>query len=126
VREEGGALNRLGPLWADDPARAVTRQLAGDPAAITGARVAAEPWPVRERAAARVDVRLTEKVATGDGRFRRVGHYFLAPESGPGDRSDRFRVETPRPAPVTPLAIAAARGQAVVDLALQIARNGLR
>ncbi|ROU03734.1 PqiC family protein [Histidinibacterium lentulum] len=126
VRGQDGALTRLGPLWADDPARAVTQQLAGDLSAITGARVAAEPWPFREFPAARVDVRLTDMVATEDGRFRLVGQYFVAPESGQGDRSGRFLIESPLPAPTTASSIATARGQAVADLALQIARNGLR
>jgi hypothetical protein len=129
VRAGDGALTRLGPLWADDPARAVTQQLAGDLAAITGARVAAEPWPFRAFPAARVDVRLTDMVATEDGRFRLAGQYFVAPESGEGDRSGRFMIETVLPGPAsaaTASAIAAARGQAVADLAVQIARNGLR
>src|SRR6056297_2030903 len=69
VREADGAIAALGPLWSDDPARATTLQLSRDLAAITGARVAPDPWPFRGFAEVRLDVRIEDFVATGPGTF---------------------------------------------------------
>jgi uncharacterized lipoprotein YmbA len=128
VEEPGGAITELGPLWADDPARAVTLQLSRDLAAITGARVAPEPWPFRQFPAAKVDVRLEDMRATLAGGFLMSGQYFVAPEEGEGagDRSGSFRIEVPLPEDPSVRLIAAARSAGVTALATQIARSGLR
>ncbi|SLN68179.1 PqiC family protein [Roseisalinus antarcticus] len=121
-----GGISALGPLWADDPARAVTLQLSRDLGAIIGRNVAPEPWPFRSFADARLDVRMEEFVATSNGTFRIAGQYFVAPESGGRDRAGQFSIEVPLAAQDSPGAIAAARSQAVATLAAQVARNGLR
>ncbi|MGC9420132.1 MAG: PqiC family protein [Rhodovulum sp.] len=113
-------------LWADDPTRAVTGDLARTLGRMTGATVAADPWPFFDRPAATLEVRVSEMLAEADGRFRLAGQFFVAPESGGRGRSGRFAIETPIAAPGGPGEIAAARGQAVHNLAAQIARDGLR
>lgn len=111
-------------LWADEPSRAMTLELARILGQMTRAQVAAEPWPFLDRASALVDVRVEEMVAEADGTFRLTGQYYVAPDSGVGGRSGLFEIL----APVTgegPGALASARGAAVRQLAEQIARNGL-
>jgi hypothetical protein len=124
-RGEGGAITSdKSLLWADEPARAITLELARMLGVMTRAQVAAEPWPFLDRAAALVDVRVEEMVAAADGTFRLSGQYYVAPDSGIGGQSGLFEIS----APIVgegPVAIAAARGAAVRDLAEQIARNAL-
>lgn len=121
-----GAIVPLGPLWADDPARAMTLQLARDLASITGAKTAPEPWPFRDYAQAKVDVRVEDMLATAAGVFRISGQFFVAPERGGGDRSGSFVVSAPLPAQASAKDIAAARAAATTSLAEEIARRGLR
>ena len=125
VAEPGGAITPLGPLWADDPGRAMTLQLARDIGTITGAQAAPEPWPFRDYAAAKVDVRLEDMLATGTGQFRLSGQFFVAPDEGGRDRSGSFAIEVPLPEEPSAAAIATARSAAVTELAEQIARRGL-
>jgi len=126
VQGADGAITELGPLWADDPARAITLQLARDFAAITGATVAPEPWPFRSFPAARVDVRLEEMLATTSGTFRMSGQYFVAPEEDGRDRSRPFSIAVPLMPDATASQIAAARGAATLELAETIAKATLR
>ncbi|MBS0124981.1 PqiC family protein [Thetidibacter halocola] len=126
IREASGAIVPLGPLWADEPARAVTLQLARDLDTITGRLVAPEPWPFRDPSDVRVDLRVTDFHATEAGTFRLAGQVFVAPEDGGRDRARGFEIETPIGAEGGPAAIAAARAQAVTQLALFVAKNGLR
>lgn len=127
VRSPEGALASSGLLWADEPTRAVTQELARYLTQLTGAQVAAEPWPFYEPAQARVEVRVEEMLAEGDQVFVMSGQYFVAPESsGRRDRSGLFRLSAPIGADGGALAIAAARGEVVRDLARTIAREALR
>lgn len=127
IRSADGALTSSPDLlWADDPERAVSLDLAGRLARLTGAQVAAEPWPFVERAEASVDVRVVEMLAEEGGTFRLSGQYFVAPDAGGRGRSGMFDIAVPFAPEGGPPAIAAARGQAVRTLAGQIARDGLR
>ncbi|EPX86401.1 hypothetical protein ruthe_01216 [Rubellimicrobium thermophilum DSM 16684] len=129
VQDEGGALRRLGRTrWADEPARAFTLDLAQALADLTGARVAPEPWPFEDRAAARVDVRLSEAVADrARGEYVLRGQIFVAAQDGTGrDRAGAFRIAVPLPPDPGPAAIAAARAGATLMLAQEIAAKGLR
>lgn len=126
VQDADGAITELGPLWADDPARAITLQLARDFAAITGATVAPAPWPFRSFAEARVDVRLEEMLATTSGTFVMSGQYFVAPEEEGRDRSGPFSITVPLALDAGAPQIAAARGAATLQLAEEIAKAGLR
>lgn len=121
VEDPNGAIKAPGPLWADNPARAMTLQLARDLAAITGATVAPEPWPFRGYPDAKVDVRFEEMLVAASGAFRISGQYFIAPDRGDRNRSGRFSISVPLPAQATPNAIATARGTATSSLAEQIA-----
>ncbi|WP_428926269.1 PqiC family protein [Marinibacterium sp. SX1] len=125
IRKADGKIEPLGPLWADDPIRAVTLQVARDLGQITGAVAAPSPWPFRDLPDARVDVRIEEFLATDDGTFLLTGQYFVAPESGARNRAKRFSISVPLVQPPTPGAIVSARGAAVSRLALDIARTGL-
>ncbi len=127
VRGKGGALMPQGDLlWSDDPARAVTLELSRYLAQMTAAQVAPEPWPFADRAAALVDVRVSEMFADGDAVFWMSGQYFVAPEAGGRGRSGLFSLSAPIGPPGGPAAIAAARGEVVRDLARLVAREGLR
>ncbi|MGR3469315.1 MAG: PqiC family protein [Shimia sp.] len=125
VEGEGGALSPLGPLWADTPARAVTLDISRDLAALTGAIVAPEPWPFRDFPDAKIDIRVSDFLATQAGTFRIAGQYFVAPETDGTPRARTFSVEAPL-TEATPLGLVSARNAAVRDLAQEIARDGLR
>jgi uncharacterized lipoprotein YmbA len=125
VEDAEGAIVPLGPLWTDEPGRAVTLQIARDLDAITGRLVAAEPWPFRDYPDVKVDVRLMDFYATARGTFRLAGQVYVAPEEGGPDRAKRFEIETPLVGE-GPKGIAAARAAAVAQLSVFIAQNGLR
>lgn len=126
TQDAEGAIRALGPLWASDPARAITLQLARDMSAITGAMVVPEPWPFRGRAEATIDVRIEEMLATADGVFRISGQFFVAPENSRSDRSDLFSISVPISAEPSPSQIASARGTAITTLAEKIVMSGLQ
>lgn len=132
VADEVGLLNtRRGLLWADDPSRAITLELARHLGRVTGARVVSEPWPFDTPAEAQVELRVEEMLARQAGSFRLAGQYFVTSESGRA-RARLFEIEVPMATPTEPeagpdgTALAQARGQAVRELAVEIARNGLR
>ena len=126
VAAAGGALTSAPEArWADDPRRAMTLELSRALGEITGARVAAEPWPFEGLADARVTVRADEMVAGADGDFRLTGQYYVADIEGERDRAGRFAVAEPYAAEGGPAAIADARGRAVRDLARLIASEGM-
>ncbi|MEI4263162.1 PqiC family protein [Roseovarius sp. D0-M9] len=114
-----------GLLWADDPGRAVTLELARYLAQITGARVASEPWPFLDRPDAEVELRIEEMLAYADGTFRMSGQYFVAPEDG-RDRARLFALSVPIGGEGAAQDIAAARGEVTRQLAREIAVSGLR
>ncbi len=124
----GLALERAGgALWADDPTRAFTLDLARALGEATGARVAPDPWPFQEGPEAQLDVRVTDLVADASGAFVLSGQYFVAAQDGSDrDRAREFRVAAPLAPDAGPAAIAAARGQATAALAQEIAAEGLR
>ena len=122
--EDGALVSDPEVLWADAPSRGVTQELTRQLAALTGRQVAAEPWPYLDSAEARLEVRLDEMIAGADGRFRISGQYFTASDSGNRDRFGTFKLWAPIEGEGTP-AIAAARANAVKELARQIAKDGL-
>lgn len=127
ARDASGAILPLGPLWADEPGRAVTLQIARDLDAITGRLVAPEPWPFRDYPDVKVDVRLQDFYATERGTFRLSGQVFVAPEENGPDRAKTFEIEAVIPGEKPgPAQIASARAAAVSELSLFIAQNGLR
>lgn len=113
-------------LWADSPERAVALELAGNLARLSGARIASEPWPFEELPDARLDVRFETLLAGAAGQVRASGQYFVAVPDGRRERSGLFDLSVPFDPAGGPQAIAAARGQIVLDLAKYLARTGLR
>ncbi|MEM6888451.1 MAG: ABC-type transport auxiliary lipoprotein family protein [Pseudomonadota bacterium] len=122
---DGRVISDGSVLWADTPDRAIELELARLLGEITGARVASAPWPFEAFPNARLEVRFETLLARPDGRFQARGQYFVAVTDAL-ERSGRFDLSVPYDTEAGPQAIAMARGQAVADLALFIARNGLR
>ena len=112
-------------LWADAPERAIGLELSRNLARLTKRRIASEPWPFEEDAAASLDVRFADLVAGTDGVFRATGQYFVGVYEG-RERSGQFELSVAYDPDGGPGAIARARGQIVLDLAKFIAREGLR
>ncbi len=112
-------------LWADEPARAITLELARYLTRITGARIASEPWPFSAGPDAAVEVRVEQLLADADGTLRLSGQYFVASESG-RDASSLFDLSVPIDGQRSAADIAAARGRIVRDLARTIAAKSLR
>lgn len=126
-RDATGAIAPLGPLWADEPSRGVTLELVRELGAITGRLVAPDPWPFRDPSDVRIDLRFDTFLATQDGVFRVAGQVFVAPEEAAGrDRALRFDISAPIADTSSAAAIAAARAEAIRQLATLIARQGLR
>ncbi|QYX57217.1 PqiC family protein [Roseovarius sp. SCSIO 43702] len=126
ARDAEGTLSvQKGLLWADAPGRAMTLELARYLTQVTRARIAAEPWPFEEYPDAVVEVRVEDMYADATGLFRLSGQYYVSAGLN-ASRSHLFSVSVPIAGERTALDIAAARGQAVRNLARQIAAKGLR
>ena len=123
---EGAIETQSKLLWADDPVRAVTLELARNLGQITGATVASEPWPFETFADARLEVRIEEMLTDQGNLFRLSGQYFVAGSNGTINRSRLFNLAVPIPGEPGPATMAAARGQIIADLALLIAKDGMR
>jgi len=122
---DGEVLTDENLLWADNPARAVTQGLADALSSLTRAQVAAEPWPLSDRPEARIEVRFSRALAQADGNYRMAGQYFVASLSGERrEIARRFDIAVPYAAG-NAQAIAAAQGLAIIELARNIARDGL-
>lgn len=120
-QDAGGALRPLaGSEWADSSSRAVTAALARSLDLQSTAAVAAEPWPLTDPAAGRLDLRIDALIARADGTFQIAGQYAVASFDSPArEVLERFDIRVP----VTGQgagAIAAAQGQAIDRLAAQI------
>ncbi|MEM9581836.1 MAG: ABC-type transport auxiliary lipoprotein family protein [Pseudomonadota bacterium] len=125
-QSEGGILkSSTAVLWADAPERAVELEFARNLAKITRARVASDPWPFEAFPDARLEVRFEELLPGADGVLRASGQYFVAVEDG-RERSGLFEQAVSFDPEAGPAAIANARGQIILDVALYIARNGLK
>ncbi len=121
VQTETGALVPVGDaIWADDPVRAVTAQLAETMDVGTSATVAAEPWPLFDRSQAQVEVRLSRMIARNDGMFELAGQVAIASaDRVVRERIERFFIEVPLGG-ATADAISTASGVALNQLATQI------
>lgn len=120
-----GTLTTSNTLWADSPPRAVALELSRALAEISGARVASDPWPFSALPDASLDVRFESFVPDVSGVFRATGQYFVAVPDG-RERAGVFTVSVPFDAEAGLPALARARGQIIADLAVVIARDGLR
>ncbi|MGJ8605307.1 MAG: PqiC family protein [Marivita sp.] len=117
IREEGGALRPLGDaVWADDPERAVTGALAQLLDDRSTATVSAEPWPLQDGPAARLDVRIDKMLATAAGVFEITGQAAVSAVDGtPRERVERFAIAVPL-TEITAGAVTEAQGRALVAL----------
>ncbi|ARO15340.1 Lipoprotein, putative [Ketogulonicigenium robustum] len=123
---DGGLKAISGVSWADDPAPAMTADLVQVLTGMTGARIAAEPWPFRSYAQVRLDVRVTTMVARDQGDFLLMGQYYVAgQEDGFRERARPFAIAIPLPQGFGAAEVATARGLAVSELARQIIAGGL-
>lgn len=125
-RPSGGVVSSSAVLWADTPARQISLSLARHLSLMTRATVANEPWPFDGFPSVRLEIRVEEMLAAADGTFKMSGQYFVAPESGERNRALRFDLAETFNPEGGPTEIAAARSRAVLALATQIARQGLR
>ncbi len=126
-RDDGGISTERNRLWADNPVRSVTLELARNLGQITGTTVASEPWPFDDHPDARIEVRIEEMLADQSGNFRLSGQFFVAPTGESGRAvSHVFALAAPIAEGQNPSAVAAARGQIVINLALLIAKKGLK
>jgi uncharacterized lipoprotein YmbA len=120
-----GSLVTSKVLWADAPERAIGLELSRTLARLTKARIAPEPWPFEQAAAATLDVRFADLVAGTDGVFRASGQYFVGVYEG-RERAGVFDLTVPYDGQGGAAAIAQARGRIIADLAQYLATNGLR
>ena len=125
--ENDGALVSAGTLWADQPSRSVTLALSRNLTEITGARIAPEPWPFDAYPEARVDVRIERLLADEDNNLAMSGQAFVADLTGHSrDRALVFSLTQPINDVPSPSNAAEARSAIVAQLAVLIARSGLR
>lgn len=126
VSSADGALVSGDTLWADDPTRSVTLSLTRALAEITGARVAPAPWPFDSFPGARVDVRV-ERLLSENGRLMLSGQYFVAALDDSGrDRARLFDLSAPLTEQGGFAELLDARSTLFAELAVMIARDGLR
>ncbi|WP_380058870.1 membrane integrity-associated transporter subunit PqiC (plasmid) [Falsihalocynthiibacter sp. SS001] len=126
IQNSDGSLSTAGSaLWADIPVRAISLELSRNIAALTGARVASEPWPFETRPQARLEVRMDELLPGADGVYRGSGQYFVGSTEGGRDRAGSFALSVPFDPKGGPLAISRARGQLIQNLARKIATEAM-
>lgn len=123
---DGRVISAGDVLWADTPDRAVALELARHLSRLSGARVASGPWPFESFPDARLDLRFETLIAEATGTYRATGQYFVAVSDGRRERSGLFDLAVAFDPAGGPQAIAAARGQIILDLAQFVAANGLR
>ncbi|WP_347310931.1 PqiC family protein [Defluviimonas sp. SAOS-178_SWC] len=117
-QDETGALRNVpDTLWADEPVRGITAELARSLDIGSSATVAAEPWPLDTPADVQLTVRVERMVAGADGHFTLSGQCAIAaPDGVVRERLVRFDIRIPLKA-ADASAIAAATGQGIAALA---------
>lgn len=120
---DGALRSDPGTLWADAPARAMTEALARQISAVSGATALAEPWPLAEDPARRLQVRVSRIYADSVGTFRLSGRYTVAPLFAEDGRDIVRSFDLSEPVPGEgAAAIAQAQSRAIQALARQIAQ----
>ena len=108
--------------WADEPERAMTFALVRNLADISGAKVAADPWPLGGVPEAEVRVRVERMLVDNTGTMRLTGQYTIRrDELTSRNRVEGFDIQVPS-STSSPTAIVRAHGAAWRDLAELIAK----
>lgn len=120
VMDETGAIKTSdGAVWADDPARSISLNLAESLSRLSGGIASVEPWPLDEPALKRLDVRVKTLLANNLGILEFRGQYFLTPDDGSKPKVDWFNIAVPMRA-LDARSIAHATGIATQQLAREI------
>lgn len=83
VREDDGTLVEIkGQVWADAPSRAMSNAMVRNLGTITGAQVAAEPWPLEGYPEVEVTIRVEQMFARADGSISLTGYYAIRRDYG--------------------------------------------
>lgn len=117
--EDGAIHTDPNAVWADEPARAISLNLAEALSRLSGGVVSVEPWPLDDPASRRLDVRVKTLLAGNDGNLKFSGQYFLVSESGKRPKVEWFDISVPLDSK-TGASIANATGLATQQLARQI------
>lgn len=121
--QDGAVRSNPESLWADTPSRAFTTTLARAISDVSGATVIGEPWPLAEPPARVLEVRVERALAQTDNIYRLSGRYFVSDDGLKGNGANQarsFDIRVPM-TEATPAATATAAGQAIAQLAQQIA-----
>lgn len=112
-------------LWADTPQRAFTLTLARSISEVSGATVIAEPWPLSNPPARKIDVRVERALAQANGIYRLAGTYYVSDEEGSagGNHARTFDITVPLGGTGAGR-VALAQSAAITQLARQIATLG--
>lgn len=116
---DGAIRSNASALWADDPSRAISLNLAEALSRLSGGVASVEPWPLDEPAKARLDVRVKTLLAHQQGQLRFAGQYFLVSDTGRRPKVEWFDIKVPMEE-VNGMTIAQATGLATQRLARQI------
>lgn len=122
IRDDDGTLiEQKGQVWADAPARAMSGSLVRNLTVITGAQVAADPWPLAGYPDVELTVRVEQMFARKDGSVTLTGYYAIRRETG-RSAIRQFDIALP-PAPGATADLAQTYDVAWTKLAEQIARD---
>ncbi|HBZ45207.1 MAG TPA: hypothetical protein DEO85_14380 [Maritimibacter sp.] len=122
LRDEDGTLvEQKGQVWADAPARAMSGVIVRNLSTITGAQVAADPWPLEGYPQVEVTIRVEQMFARDDGSISLTGYYALRREYG-RSAIRQFAIERAG-SPEAKANLARAYDLAWRDLAEQIAKD---
>ncbi len=116
---DGAIRSSSSALWADDPSRAISLNLAEALSRMSGGVASVEPWPLDEPARARLDVRVKTLLADESGQLQFAGQYFMVSDTGRRPKVEWFDIKIPIEE-VNGKTIAQATGLATQQLARQI------
>ncbi len=110
-------------LWADDPQRAITLNIARHLSDILNTDVGPDPWPFVDLPDVAIDIRIEQMLAGADGTFRLTGQYYVGGDGIEFPNSVQpFAIDAPV-ADTGLTGIAEAQSAAILTLSEQIARS---
>ncbi len=115
---DGGLVPLPDAQWAAPTGAAITAELARALDLASTASVAADPWPLSDRAAVQLQVRIDRLILNHDGRFEMGGQFAVASvDEVVREFIDRFEITSVvAEMPASPSALAAAYGDALAQL----------